>query len=282
MPDVTVAQITPADTAKICQFLHTNLNPGVPVDAWKFLLRPPWGELGPNHGFQLVHGEVTVGAYLAIYSTRDHGQSPICNLAAFCVQKEYRAHAFRLVRALLRQKGYVFTDLSPSGSVPSMNERLGFQHLDTSTRLVLNAPRRSRGITVTDSPAGFEEVLAGRDAAVYRDHRLAPAARHVLVLNEDGYGYLMYRRDRRKGLPVFASPLYAGGDPRVLAACWPALSTHLASRGHLMTLAERRVLGFTPSGPGRNLAAPRAKMFRGAVDCESIDYLYSELTLLEW
>jgi hypothetical protein len=92
----------------------------------------------------------------------------------------------------------------------------------------------------------------------------------------------MYRCDRRKRLPVVASPLYVGGDAAVLEAAWPIVASHLLGRGLVATLAERRVLGFVPAGPGRELAMPRTKMYRGAVGAEAVDYLYSELTLLQW
>ncbi|PZF85515.1 hypothetical protein C1I92_05080 [Jiangella anatolica] len=227
-----------------------------------------------------------VGVYAAVYSERDIAGERVafCNLAAFCVLEEYRTHSLRLVRALLGQKGYVFTDLSPSGNVIALNERLGFTRLDTATRLVANLPRISgRGTRVTTDPAALERTLTGRDADVYRDHREAPAAQHLLVERDGAHGYLVYRRDRRKRLPLFATPLYAGGDRGVLRQAWPAVGAHLLRQGLPLTLAERRVLGFAPGGPGTELSQPRPKMFRAAdVDPESIDHLYSELTLVRW
>ena len=92
----------------------------------------------------------------------------------------------------------------------------------------------------------------------------------------------MYRRDRRKRLPLFASPLYAGGDVELLEGSWPAVGAHLLRRGLAATLAEKRVLGFTPRGIGHELVAPRVKMYRGDAGEGDIDYLYSELTLLQW
>lgn len=281
---VSVRAIGTDDVDSVSQFLHRHLNSRVPASAWRALIRPPWTVVAPNHGFQLVAAEgQVVGVYLAVYSTRGQDRRAVCNLAAFCVIDDYRPHALRLVRALLRQKGYLFTDLSPSGNVPVINERLGFQRLDTATRLVLNVPRPARKAAVTESPAALERTLVGRDANVYRDHQRAGAARHALVLNDDGYAYLMYRRDRRKRLSVFASPLYVGGDAAVLETSWAVVGSHLFSRGLVATLAERRVLGFAPRGPGRELTRPRVKMYRGDVVEEStVDYLYSELTLLEW
>jgi hypothetical protein len=77
--------------------------------------------------------------------------------------------------------------------------------------------------------------------------------------------------------------LYAGGSTDLLESAWPQVASHLLLRhGALATLAERRILGFVPNG-GVVLRSPRAKMFRsGNVSADAIDYLYSELTLLEW
>ena len=52
----------------------------------------------------------------------------------------YRLHGLRLLKAVLRQEGYHFTDLSPSGNVVGINERLRFRFLDTTTALVPNLP----------------------------------------------------------------------------------------------------------------------------------------------
>lgn len=281
---VSVREIQADDGDRIGAFLHAHLNPRVPSDAWRALVVPPWGDVGPNHGFQLVDDrEQVVGAYLAVYSAGTN-RPAVCNLAAFCVLEEHRSHSLRLVRALLRQKGYLFTDLSPSGAVPSMNERLGFRHLDTAARLVVNMPHPGRRAVVTDDSSVLTETLVGHDAVVHRDHLQAGAARHALVVDGGEYAYLLYRRDRRKRLPVFASPLHVGGSAAVLERHWPAVATHLAKRGFVATLAERRVLGFTPAGLGRDLHRPRPKMYleRGGVAEPAVDYLYSELTLIQW
>ena len=68
------------------------------------------------------------------------GRERFCNLAAWCVIDEYRSLGLRLLNALLAQKGYHFTDLSPSGNVVPLNTRLKFSHLDVATALVPNLP----------------------------------------------------------------------------------------------------------------------------------------------
>ncbi|WP_208322595.1 MULTISPECIES: hypothetical protein [unclassified Salinibacterium] len=283
---IDVRPITDEDADAVAVFLHDHLNPRVSLKAWGALLAPPWDVDAPNHGFQLIAGGAIVGAYVAVYSERDIDgeQRRFCNLAAFCVLEGHRAHSVRLIRAMLAQRGFEFTDLSPSGNVVALNRRLGFAALDTATRVTLNLPGISRrGITVSDDPTIIARTLTGRDAGVYRDHRDAPAARHVVAMTGDQYGYLIVRKDRRKRLPVFASPLYVGGSRDVLRSAWREVGSHLlVKQGMLATLAEHRVLGFVPS-LGVDLRTPRAKMFRSRdLPAASVDYLYSELTLLQW
>lgn len=282
---IQVRPIGDEDADAVAQFLHWHLNPRVPPSGWRALLAPSWQVDAPNHGFQLVADAALVGAYVAVYSDRevDGQRLRFCNLAAFCVLEDYREHSFRLLRAILGQRGYEFTDLSPSGNVVALNQRLGFVALDTATRLALNLPGVTRrGVRVSADPAVIARTLTGRDAEIYRDHRAAPAVRHLVAIAGEDYGYLMARKDRRKRLPLFASPLYAGGDREVLRAAWPQLRMHLLRHGALATLAEHRVLGFRPRF-GVELRHPRTKMFRSsAIAAEAVDYLYSELTLLEW
>jgi hypothetical protein len=283
---VSTQPITSDDAFSVSEFLHENLNSQVSAAEWKQLILPPWTHVGPNHGFQLVTDEgAVVGVYAAIYSQRDVDGITIdvCNLAAFCVLEAFRVHSLKLIRALLKQPGFVFTDLSPSGNVVAMNERLGFHCLDTATRLVVNLPYiHRRGLRLTSDPVILDRVLVGHDAVVYRDHRNARAAEHLLVEREGKYGYLMFRRDRRKGLQLFSTPLYLGGSSAVIESSWKAIRSYLLSRGLMFTLAEHRVLGFT-RGLGATLANPRSKMFRGSgIHADQVDYLYSELTLVEW
>lgn len=284
--DVELRPIRDEDAASVSRFLHTHLNPRIPPERWAALMAPPWPAHGPNHGFQLVADAQVVGAYVAVYAQRELGGArvSICNLAAFCVLPPHRTHSIRLLRAVLGQRGYEFTDLSPSGNVVELNRRLGFTALDTRTRITPNlpAPRRP-GVRLITDPDAIGDAVAGRDREIFTDHRRAPAARHIVVTRADEYAYLVVRKDRRKGLPLFATPLYAGGSSALLEYAWPQVATLLlVGHGTPFTLAEPRVLGFTPRW-GVDQRRPRSKMFRSRIlASDDLDYLYSELALLQW
>lgn len=282
---VDLAPITDEDVGAVAAFLHQHLNARLSADEWARCAVPPWSVDAPNHGFLLRQGEEVVGAYLAFYSERevDGALRRRCNLAAWCVLEEHRAHGVRLARAMLRQRDYDFVDLSPSGNVVSLNERLGFTSLDTTTALVPNLPLPSRrGVRVLTAATEIEAALTGADLRVYRDHRGAAAALHFVVCVGQDTCYVIARRDRRRGLPLFASLVHVS-DPAVLARAGHAPYRHLLLRHRaLVTLAERRVAG-RPPRLSRMQSAPRPRMFRSpALEPRSVDYLYSELTCVPW
>jgi hypothetical protein len=282
---VRVTPITGADVNAVAEFLHSELNQRVPAGAWARALDVPWRVDAPNHGFMLRtdDGEI-VGAYLAFYSERTvEGRAErFCNLGAWCVREKHRFHSLRLLKALLGQGGYHFTDLSPSGNVVAINSRLRFEFLDTTTALVPNLPWPGLPGRVTSDRGVIERTLEGRDREIYADHRNTAAARHVLLRAGGEYCYVVFRKDRRKGLPLFASVLYVS-NPTVFRKSAQAFGRHLLLRhGIPATLMELRVTCHRP-WPARLLRSPRRKMFRSdKLAHDQIDYLYSELACVSW
>jgi hypothetical protein len=281
-----LAPITRADVPDAAAFLHENMDSRISAEGWIAAMTPPWSAGFPNHGFWLRAGEEVVGVYLAFYSERDiDGETvKICNLAAWCVLDGYRSSSVRLLRAMLAQRGYEFTDLSPSGNVVPLNLRLRFHQLDTSTSVVPNIPWPiwSRMTKVVWKPSAIREVLQGDDLATYLDHAECAAARHLVVVRGLETCYVMFRRDRRKRLPLFGSILYIG-NRKLFDEVWRHVFRHMLLRHHVpFTLAERRIVGQEP-GPGVVLKSPRPKMYRSSrLGDQQIDYLYSELTCVAW
>jgi hypothetical protein len=283
---VEVRPITQTDAARVGEFLHAHLNSRVAPERWASALAVPWTVEQPNAGFMLLDDDSVVGAHLAFYSERvvDGRRERFCNLAAWCVLPEYRFHGLRLLKALLAQDGYHFTDLSPSGNVVGVNSRLGFRFLDTSTALLPNLPWPSwpRRRTISSDPAVIQTTLAGRDLELYRDHVGTAAARHVVLKRGDEWCYVVFRKERYRRLPGFASILHVS-NPELFHAMARPLARHLLLRhGALATLAEDRVVE-RPPRPSVRVRSPKRRMFLSPrLEPADIDYFYSELVCVSW
>lgn len=283
---VTLRPMAYGDLGKVGQFLHENLNKRLSPATWASAAVPSWSIDSPNFGYLLLARGEIVGVHLAFYSERviDEKRIKLCNLAAFCVLKEYRSHSLRLLRALLAQDNYHFTDLSPSGNVVPVNARLKFQHLDTATAFVLNLPWPLWPATtrVISDPPSIEARLQGHDLTIYKDHAGAAAAHHALIVRGGESCYVMFRRDRRKNLPLFATILYVG-NPELFKTTSGYFFRHLLTHYRIpFTLVETRMVRHRPPCSVM-LPSPRPKMYRsGRLRGDQIDYLYSELTCVPW
>lgn len=283
----TVLPILDADVLDVAAYLHERMDRRVDTARWVAAMNPAWQHDAPNHGFHLRCGTTVVGAYLALYSHRDTPTATdmrFCNLAAWCVDPDVRFSGMRLLRALLAQDVDAFTDLSPSGNVIALNERLGFRHVDTTTVIVpcLPYPTVRRTVEVTSDPERIGEALSGRHLRTYLDHRTSPAVKHLLVTTASGACHVMFRRDRRRDLPLFASIVHAT-DREILSAGIPAIGRHLVlHHGVAMLLCDMRLLTRRPPRSFL-LESPRPKMFKSDVlGPDELDDLYSELTELSW
>ena len=286
---VRVTPITNSDLRRVAEFLHTHLNGRVSAAEWERSVQVPWTVDAPNHGFMLVDMKrdgAVVGVHLAFYSERmiDGRPERFCNLGAWCVLPEYRIHGVRLLKALLDQPDLHFTDLSPSGTVVPINRRLKFQFLDTTTALMPNLPWPSwpRRHRVSADPRVVESTLTGSELRLYRDHAGTAAAHHLVLRSGDEWCYVVFRRDRRKRLPLFASILHVS-NPELFRRMARPLARHLLLRHRIpATLVETRVTGHRP-WPSVLLRSPRRKMFRSSrLRPDQIDYLYSELVCVAW
>jgi hypothetical protein len=283
---VSLHPITDADLPRVGAFLQRNLNHRVSAEHWASSLQVPWAIEKPNSGFMLLDDGAVVGAHLAFYSEReiDGRRERFCNLGAWCVLPEHRFHSLRLLKALLAQDGYHFTDLSPSGNVVGLNRRLRFRVLDTEVAFVPNLPWPSwpRRDVISSDPALIERTLSGRDLELYRDHAGASAGRHLVLIRRGEWCYVVFRKERRKGLPLFARVLYVS-NPDLLRRMERPFARHLLlHHGALATFAEERVVKHRPR-LSYGLRSPRQRMFRSPhLEPHQIDYLYSELVCVSW
>jgi hypothetical protein len=245
------------------------------------------GSDAPNHGFMLWAQDRVVGIYLAIYSYRDieGRQERFCSLAGWYVSPEYRAQSLLLLRAILAQPGYHFTDMRPNERVQKLNLRLGFRYLQAETALVPNLPwpalpQKPAGerIRISSDPAVIQATLSGPARTFYADHATCRHARHLVLLRGEESCYVLWRMVARRNLKVFAWILYAS-NPQLLRDGWRPLASRLLLRhGAAFTVVDTHVAGGRVR-PWIVLPKQRQRrMFRGTVAPETVDYLYSEIT----
>lgn len=282
-PELSVRPIRTEDLPGVARFLASNMPSATPVDEWVDAWQaannlPSSG--APNHGMMLLAGDEIVGEYAAIYSTRliAGRRERFCNLAVWCVLPEYRVGSWRLVRALLSQPGYHFTDLNPSDVVQKLNLRLGFSYLEARHQIGVNLPGRRHGVMVSSDPDVIAGSLTGEAATAYRDHAHSKWARHAVVVRGRESCYVQWRVARIAGRDLLAEIQYVS-DPELFRATSRQVSNHLL-RSHRMPfiVVEERVsggrVGVTWSRP-----RPAQKMFKSStLEAGDIDYLYSEVT----
>jgi hypothetical protein len=283
---VVVAPITTDDARRVAEFLHAHLDERVAVDHWARALGPPWAVDRANAGFMLLDGKAVVGVLLAFYADRtvDGRSESFCNLGAWCVLPEYRFHSLRLLKAALAQEGYHFTDLSPNSHVVGIITKLGFRFLDTTTALLPNIPWPTLPgrTTISSDPALIERTLTGRDLQLYRDHAGTNAARHLVLIRDDEWCYVIFRKDRRKQIPLFVTVLYVSNVELFRRMVRPLCRHMLFHHRAAATLGEHRNLGYRPRF-GFTVETQRRKMFRSdTLEPAQIDDLYSELVCVAW
>lgn len=279
---IRLTPIGAADTDRVAAFLQEQMKRSWSIDLWRQAIVPPWPETGPNRGFQLLNGERVVGVYLAYYSERQIGDATerICNLGTWAVDPDHRTAGLRLLRELLRQDGYSFTDLTPSPTVRRINSKLGFQPLGSEAVVVPNLPwppLPGRG-RISSDPATLERELSGEELRLYRDHTGAVAVRHLLLSRDGERCYVVLRRDFFRRLPVCT--LLHVSNPGLLARMSGALSRHLLLRhGAVAHVVDEAIAPYRPR-LSRRRERVRRMLRSDRVRPDQLDYLYSELACL--
>lgn len=279
---VQLSPIEETDLPRVAEFLSAEFPYGSreTAETWASALHTPWPAQRPNWGFMALDGDSIAGVFIAQYSEQEvrGARERFCNLGVWHVLPEHRTHSIRMIKAILGQEGYHFTDLTPAENVVALNERLGFETLDTRAAVVpcLPWPTLPGGSAVTSDPEALEEVLPDRDLKRYRDHVGIGALRHVAIVADGSCCYVVLRPDRRRGLPVLT--LLHAGAPELLCRHARRFGRHLLLHHRVVAyVAEERLIGCRPR-PSLNDPAPKTRMFRSdRLAAEDIGYLYSEL-----
>lgn len=272
--------VTDANLAEFAQFLHDHLMQSRSVADWESGLRTQWLPDLANHGFVVRDEGRIVGGIGAYYAQREiRGQAErFCNITSWCVLDAYRQQSMRLAMALLGQKGFHFTNFSPTKVVGSSLKFLKFKELDERVAVVLNLPRLG-GAKLLTQQAEIESALQGEALRAYREHLRFPWLRHVVFGTPGRWCHVIWKRRSFKGLPA-ADVLYVG-DRAVFDESFGRLATHFALRGIVSTHVPMRCVDHAP-WPAKMRSGFNPKLFLSeTLDAKDIDCLYSESVALD-
>ena len=281
MAQPTIEPVTTETLPEFAAFLHTHLAAARSPQAWVEGLRKRWGMDPPNHGFVLRDAGKIVGGIGAYYAERTINGKPerVCNITSWCVLDAYRKQSMRLAMTLVGQKGYHFTDFSPTKVVGGVLQFLKFRPLDERQAVIFNIPWPALGSELITAQDKIENALQGDALRIYRDHAAFPWLRHVLIGTPNNWCHVIYKLGRFKGLP--SAHVYYLSDATVFEQHYRRLARHFIFRGIASTHVECRFLTRNP-WPCAVRSGFNAKVYLSpTLSDNDIDYLYSETMALD-
>jgi hypothetical protein len=282
MTKPAITPIQEADLPEVGAFLHANLNRRISPAQWISSVTHAWAETRPHYGMQMRADGRLVGVFLAIYADQwiDGRLERFCNPHSWCVLEEYRGDSIGLVLALVRQKGYHFTMLTPNPKVAEIFRHLGFKDLAKGVATFPNLPSLpgllGGHVATGDAIRG---VLDERQRRTYELHAGIPWL-HFLALHEKAGSCLVaWKPDRWKKMRC--ARIIHVGDPATFERLRGSATAHLLGRGCLVSRVETRFLAAVPR---TSIVTERTqgKLFqsRTLTDAQIPD-LYSELASLD-
>ena len=276
----SIEPVTDALLPEFARFLSQHFNAQRSAHQWEAGLQRQWSADRPNYGFVLRdEGRIVggIGAYYADRTIRGCIER-FCNITSWCVLDAYRPQSMRMGMALLAQRGFHFTNFSPTPVVFGTLKFLKFQPLDERVLVTPNLPAIVPGLHVRRGKV-IEAALEGPQFVIYRDHADLPWLEHVLVGRPGRWCHIVYKRQRYKGLPA-AWIVYAS-DREGLSHGWLRLTAHLFARGIATTHVERRFFSVPPRlAVARSGFTPKLYLSH-SLQSDDIDYLYSESVALD-
>lgn len=277
-----VVPIHASDLPDVGAFLHANLNRRISAQQWISSVTHPWAATRPHYGVQMRADGRLVGVFLAIYADQwiDGRLEHFCNPHSWCVLEEYRGSAIGLVLALVRQKGFHFTMLTPNPKVAEIFRHLGFKDLAKGIGTFPNLPTPAGlvGSRVATGSA-IAGVLDETQRRTYELHSGIPWLRFAALRDAAGSCLVVWKPDRWKKMGC--ARIIHVGDPATFDRQRGSLAAHLLRRGCLVSRVETRFLARVP-----RLAIvterTQGKLFqsRTLTDAQIPD-LYSELASLD-
>ncbi|MDW3214155.1 MAG: hypothetical protein R8G01_09180 [Ilumatobacteraceae bacterium] len=248
------------------------------------LLAPPWSDPETSPGWILHEDDRAVGFLGAVTVDRHIDGEPFrfCNLTTWYVEPEHRGSSLAMMRPPLRLDGHVVTDFSPSVEAERISLRLGFQELETSTRLFEPETKQSSTLTVTPGHLGVLGALGPTERQIVSDHQWIPTCRWYVARDGDAACLIVaskstiHRRPYLRIDHVSNPELFVEHADGIVATMQTTEGVSTVFAGNRFTWSRGATCArLLPDRTVALVANP------GNLNPEQIDNLYSEVMLLD-
>ena len=282
--DVVCRVIEERDLAKVVDCLTRNF-PERPRKFWtdglaRLAARPAIGAL-PRFGHLLAAGEAIVGVLLQIVSTREtaEGRYARCNMAAWCVDPDYRSYGHPLHARAISRREVVYFTVTPAPFTLKTLEAVGYRRY--SEGQVIFAPLLSRGEArarvVAYAPDRPEAaLLSDSDARLLADHAALGCCAFVGLSGGEARPLVFQPRKIWRELIPCVHLVYCR-EPSDLARFGPAYGRALARHGRLFVVAD--AIGPIPGLAGRFFAEREPRYYKGPRVPSPCDLADTELVI---
>ncbi|MBL0355090.1 MAG: hypothetical protein WAS49_03695 [Candidatus Dechloromonas phosphoritropha] len=276
-----IEPITDQTLPEFAAFLEFNMPVSRSAEDWILGLRVSWCESRPNYGFLMRDQGEVVGGIGAFYADRIIGgqKEKFCNITSWCVLDSHRKYSMQLTMSIVAQRGYHFTDFSPTKVVAGTLQFFKFKSLDEGIAVVPNLPLPLFSGRVLTESCDIEQNLTGKMLDVWRDHTKFPWLHHLIVGKTNDWCYVIYKPRRFKSLPC--SKVIYLSDGRVFNRYLNCLSWHFFWQGMMTTHVEKRMLSEIPMTAIVRTGFNPKQFLSQTLEPKDIDYLYSETVALD-
>ncbi len=252
---------------------------------WENLFIGPKDSPATHSGYVLVDREEIVGVLGMLISERRIGveMKRFCNLHNWYVDREHRGKSLLLMRPAIKLYDHTITDFTPTPRVCRISQRLGFEELDSTLRVLLpfagRLPKTAGCIELVDDPVIVRDHLSQSDQRIFDFHQNRHC-QHFLIDANGRFCYLVCTSVQRFKIP-YKHILYVS-DKQVFRNSLPMIRQRLLtnSPSRFLVIDDRTVKKLRIPLSFRIPIRSRQLSRRGGVECAEIDGLYSELALL--
>ena len=253
------------------------------LPAWQRLLDGRWSRPGDSYAITAYDGETLIGAMALVVTQRptEGGEGITANMSSWYILKPWRGQGLggRMIALARSIPGVTITDLTSSPLAIGAVRRAGLEVLD-DTRMIWEPRKNLHPLAVSD-PADRLGDLTPKDSRIIRDLD-GLAAQRVVVETPDGPVLIILSVKRKHDSHLTHEVLHIGNRARFAAHARAIADALLPADGAVLSVDRRFVPDDADSGEDRQEAIRVPRFYTpGRMDPADIDYLYSEVVLLD-